>query len=223
MTLWAHVVPFGDSTWTLPLAAAIALALLLAGYRAHAARWLVCFSAGIAMIVAGKLVFDLGGWSLPSIGFYSISGHAMQTTAIYPLLFMMILSAFGTRAARWGFYLGLAAALFMAITLLSGNYHTLSETLAGLVVGGAVVCSYLRWQLSFRPAHLASLVLLPLAAAVLVDMHGTVNPAKAALWQRAAHWLGATEKYTRQIYTDPASGMRLVSVRLRSILSSCSP
>jgi len=217
MTLWAHVIPFGDSTWTLPLAVSIAVALLLGGDRARAIRWLACFGAGIALIVAGKLAFDLGGWCFPSIGFYSISGHAMQTTAIYPLLFMMLFSTVGPQAARWGFLLGLAASMFMAVTLLAGNYHTLSETLAGLAVGAMVVCTYLRWQPSLRPAHLYLLVALPVAVVLLVDMHGTVNPTKAALWQRAAVWLGATELYTRQIYTDPVNGTRRVFVRLRRL------
>ncbi|MGT2512716.1 hypothetical protein [Cupriavidus basilensis] len=134
----------------------------------------------------------------------------MQTTAIYPLLFMLVLSVFGAQAARWGFHLGLAASVFMAVTLLAGNYHTLSETLAGMAVGAMVVCTYLRWQPSLRPAHLSLLVALPVAVVLLVDMHGTVNPTKAALWQRAAVWLGATEQYTRQIYTDPVNGTRRV-------------
>lgn len=218
MTLWVHVIPFGDSTWTLPLVVSIAIALLLGGYRASAFRWLVFFGAGIAMIVVGKLAFDLGGWCLPTVGFYSISGHAMQSTAIYPLLFMMIGSVSGAQIARWGFYLGLAAALFMAMTLVAGGYHTLSETVVGTTVGAAIVCSYARWQPSLRPIHLCSLVVLPLTVALLIDMHDTVDPTKAALWQRAAHWFGVTEQYTRQIYTDPDSGSRRVLVRLRQIL-----
>lgn len=217
MTLWAHVIPFGDSSWTLPLAVSMAIALLLGGDPARAVRWLACFVAGIVVIVAGKLAFDLGGWCWPSLGFYSISGHAMQTTAIYPLLFMMLFSSLGPQATRWGFLLGLAASMFMAIALLAGNYHTLSETLAGMAVGALAVCTYLRWQPSLRPAHLSLLVALPTAVMLLVDMHGTVNPTKVALWQRAAVWLGATEQYTRQIYTDPVSGTRRVSVRLRSL------
>ncbi|MDF3833480.1 phosphatase PAP2 family protein [Cupriavidus basilensis] len=218
MMLWEYVIPFGDSTWTLPLAASIAIVSLLGGYRARALHWLACFGIGLTVIIAGKLAFDLGGWCLPAAGFYSISGHAMQTTAIYPLLFMVIGAVFGERAVRWGFYLGLAAALLMAVTLVAGNYHTLSETVVGMMVGMLVVCSYMRWQPSLRPVHLSLLVVLPLSVALIFDMHDTVNPTKAALWQRAAHWMGATEQYTRQIYTDPVSGMRRISVRLRQIL-----
>ncbi|MBB1634308.1 phosphatase PAP2 family protein [Cupriavidus sp. UME77] len=217
MTLWPLVIPFGDSSWTLPLSASIAIALLLGGNRGLAVRWMACFGAGLAVIVAGKLAFDLGGWCLPALGFYSISGHAMQTTAIYPLLFMLLFSALGPRAARCGFLLGLAASMFMAVTLLAGNYHTLSETLAGMAVGAAVVCTYLRWQPKLRLAQLSLLVALPVAVVLLVDMHSTVNPTKAALWQRAAIWFGATEQYTRQISTDPVSGTRRVAVRVRSL------
>lgn len=218
MTVWAHVIPFGDSTWTLPLAVSMAVALLLRGYPGGAVRWLICFGAGIALIVAGKLVFDLGGWYLPSLGFYSISGHAMQATAIYPLLFMMTLSVFGARAGRWGFYLGLGASAFMAVTLLAGDYHTLFETLAGMAVGAVVVCSYRHWKIMLRPADLSLLAILPLSVALIVDMHGTVNPTKAALWLKVAHWLGANQQYTRQIYTDPKTGLQQVTVRLRDIL-----
>ncbi len=218
MTMWEHVIPFGDSSWTLPLAASIAVTLLLGGHLARAVHWLACLGVGVVVIITGKLAFDLGGWCLPAIGFFSISGHAMQTTAIYPLLFMMIGSGLGEHAARWGFYLGLTASLLMAVALISGNYHTLSETVAGAMVGAAVVSSYYRWYPSLRPAHLSLLVVLSLYVVLFVDIHDAVNPTKTAIWKGVSRWLGASEQYSRRIYFDPASGVRRILVRSRQML-----
>ncbi|MES2007437.1 MAG: phosphatase PAP2 family protein [Pseudomonadota bacterium] len=213
MTLWEHVIPFGDSSRTLPLAASIAVTLLLGGNLARAVHWLACFGVGVVVIIAGKLAFDMGGWCLPALDFFSISGHAMQTTAIYPLLFTMIGSGLGEHVARWGFYLGLMASLFIATALVAGNYHTLSETVAGATVGAAVVCSYFYWRPSLRPEHLSLLVVLSLNVVLFVDIHDVVHPTKAAIWQGVARWLGASDQYSRRIHIDPETGVRQILMR----------
>jgi hypothetical protein len=210
---WIYIIPFGESRLTLPLAASIALFLLLGGYRRQAACWLLSFCAGLLVIVTGKLSFELAGWSLPSLAFYNISGHAMQTTAIYPLLLMLSGSAFGPRYSRLGAYLGLGAAVYMAVTLVTGNYHTLSETLAGMAIGLVVFCPYLRWRPRPRFSFQAWLIALPLCGGVaMLVLYGAANPVKHVLWQHAAHWLSATDRYTRVIYTDPVTGNREVLV-----------
>ncbi len=198
----------------LPLAAAIGLVLFGAGYRLRALAWLASFSVGVLLIGAGKLAFDLGGLHVSALGFYSISGHAMLTTAVYPMLLMLLGASFSERTARYGTVLGFSPVAVISATLIVGNYHTLAETVAGGVIGLCVAWFNLRTPVRLEPRRLAGLLLLmlPLCLAVPTGWHGRARPIKEAMWQGLAHRLGATHWYRRDIVTDPLSGKRHIQL-----------
>ncbi|AMP39959.1 phosphatase PAP2 family protein [Ralstonia solanacearum] len=211
---YSRIVAFGDSTGMLPLAVAIGLMLFGAGYRQRALAWLASFGAGVLLVLAGKIAFDLGGLHVSALGFYSISGHAMLTTAVYPMLLMLLGALFSERAARYGTVLGFAPAAMIAATLIAGNYHTPAETVAGGAVGLFIAWFNLRTPVRLEPRRLGGvvLVMLPLCLAVPVGLHGRARPIKEAMWQGLAHRLGATHWYRRDIKADALNGRQHIEL-----------
>ncbi|XYI34201.1 phosphatase PAP2 family protein [Cupriavidus oxalaticus] len=209
---WSLVIWLGESSWVLPLAAAIALWLAAAGQWLRALRWAATLGAGAALILAGKLAFELGGWSWPAAGLYSISGHAMLTTATYPVLLMLAGGMLGARGARGGWLAGLAVSVVMGVALVAGYYHTLSETLAGAAVGLAVAACNTGAAVPLRLGRAALLLAASAALALMARFPQRVDAARDALQARSAERLGISQQYSRRIHVDPDSGRTVVTV-----------
>lgn len=210
--LWNHYLYFGESRLALPLAAWIAVCLAVAGQGMRALCWTVSFGIGATLVMAAKSAFSYSGWSLPSIGVYSVSGHAMLTAAVYPVLLMLLGSALGRYTGWLGLAAGVALALFMPVVLVTDFHHTVGESLIGLGVGLAVAGMTLwRWQ-PVRLRHAGATVAMLLPLALLFDPRDAVEDMRDALHGRAMQWTGATGEYWRSIDPDPATGRRVVSV-----------
>ncbi|QYY27672.1 MULTISPECIES: membrane protein [Cupriavidus] len=218
---WFLVARFGEASFLFPLAALVAVRLAYQGLWKQAFYWLFTLCAGSAVIVAGKLAFEFGGWSVPAANLYSISGHAMLTACVYPVLLTVLGSIWGERAARTGTRIGIGVAVLAALALIAGHYHTVAETLIGMGVGFIVTWANLRPSrrkvAAVRAPALNSLV-LGLLLVVLVPV--SFYPIRIQLWSRGLDWLGVTERYSRRIGIDPISGATVVTIsvqwRLRS-------
>ncbi|MCY1267409.1 hypothetical protein D9M68_552570 [compost metagenome] len=215
MTPWLPVILLGESKLVVPLATAIAVWLAAAGAWGRALRWLLSLGAGTALIVAGKLAFELLGWSWPAVALYSISGHAMLTTATYPVLLMLVGATHSPRAARKGWMAGLAIAVLMGVVLVVGHFHTLSETLAGAAIGMAVAAANAGLPVRLRPGRAALLLLASAGLAVVADIPGRLDAARDTLQARGAERLGISQQYWRRILVDPDSGQTVVTVLRR--------
>jgi len=217
MSLRSLFISLGDSAVAIPLALCIAFALAAQQQKQQAAWWLLAFGAGVAIIASGKLAFEFFGWSLPSINMYVISGHAMLTAAVYPMLFTTLARPFGTMARMLGLFLGLGLTLLMSIGLVWGRFHTLSETILGALVGLAVAgtCLSTRARLHIGPTAVVALVPLLLVAAA--DIPSPVHAAKQRLWRQIAAELSVSERHIRYIRLDKTTGERVVMIRTRPI------
>ena len=221
MSLHSLFISLGDSAVAIPLALGIALALAAQQQRQQAAWWLIAFGAGVAIIAAGKLAFEFFGWSLPPIDMYVISGHAMLTAAVYPMLFTTLARPFGALARTLGLFLGLGLTLLMSIGLVWGRFHTLSETILGAMVGLVVAGTSLSSsaaRLRIGPTAVVALVpLVPLLLLASADIPSPVHAAKQRLWRHIAAELSVSERYIRYIRLDRTTGERVVMIRTRPI------
>lgn len=210
--LWNHYLYFGESRVALPLVAWVAVCFVVAGQGWRALRWAVSFGVGGALLMAAKFAFSYAGWSLPTIGVYSVSGHAMLTAAVYPVLLMLLGSVLGRQMAWLGLATGVGLALFMPVVLVTDFHHTIGESLVGLGVGFAVAGVTLwRWQpVGFL--HVGATVALLVPVALLFDPRDAVEDLQGALRSRVMLWTGATGEYWRSIDPDPATGRRVISV-----------
>lgn len=214
-----RIIYLADGTMMVPVAFLIAIGLLCGGLWRSAILWLGTLLVGMALIAIEKLAFDFYGWSIATIAFYSISGHAMLAAAVYPML-LCFLGVCVNAGYKW---LGLGAGLFFALVfswlLVSMRYHTLSETVFGAGVGALIAlwnCHRIgKPHFTFRRALVAALPigLMPGVVDGSIDYHSV----KSDLWQCTGDWMGSTTKYYRTVYS--AQGLEesriVVNARLR--------
>src|SRR5690606_20969528 len=161
--------------------------------------------------------FEFFGWSIPDIDMYVISGHAMLTAAVYPMLFATLARPFGPVAKAIGLTLGLGLAGLIGIALVWGRFHTLSETILGALVGLTVAYVGHWSQARLRLGPTAVVTLVPLLLLAAADVPSPVHSTKQRVWQHLATELSVSERHIRYIRLDRATGERTVMVVTRPI------
>lgn len=212
MPFWTYLIVVGDAAVAIPLAVGIALVLMQQRAHARALTWALSFGAAFLTIVLGKVSFDFAGWSVPEIGLYSISGHAMLTTAVYPVLFALLAGDKPPVVRRTAIAAAAVLAVLMAVVLVAGHYHTLSETLLGGMLGAWVAWLNVSRMGATRFVMPYGLIALASLCAVLLAPTGAARAAKDGLWLRTGEWVGITERYVRFIERNPHSGGTRVRV-----------
>jgi membrane-associated phospholipid phosphatase len=198
MQYWQLITRFGEAQILLPAALLAALALLRRPEtRSLALWWIVSLSVALLLTTASKVAFIGWGIGWPELNFTGISGHAMVAAAVYPLL----LGALAAHVPRLDRRVALAAA--GAIALLVGvsrvvlGEHSVSEVLAGLLVGGAASAATLdlaRLQRTvINPA-------IPVAVALWLALMPSLGPASqthSAVTRLSLMLSGHKTPYTR--------------------------
>lgn len=165
---WWVITHMGASSLLLP-----ALVLVLGGLwesdaRTVARAYLMRIVLAVTITVISKCLFFGWGIGIAALDFTGISGHTLLATSILPLLLRGIpwpaMQARGLGAA-----MGWALALAVGISRVMVNAHSVSEVVAGWILGAAVSWPTLR-ALGSRPlTHWAS-KFAPLI--LLLALHG---------------------------------------------------
>jgi membrane-associated phospholipid phosphatase len=174
--LWYSITSLGGAGMTLPLAFAIALWLGLGYTWRMGAGWLLLLGAAIGLVTVTKLAFLGWGVGVRELDFTGVSGHAMLSTAVYPVaLFLMLLPA--RPAVRViGVVLGLAAGIAVGLSRVVLSAHSPSEAVTGCLVGALAALVFVRMAWNAEPGRLSA---LPVAISMLVLavlMHGVHVP-----------------------------------------------
>ena len=161
---WPLVTGFGDGLMLFPVALLFAAWLARrAEGRPLARRWLVLLIGAIVLTSLSKLAFIGWGLGVASLDFTGISGHAMFASAVYPLLAAALAGPadrrrqFAAAAAAYGL------AVLVAVSRVMLDLHSVSEAVAGVLVGGTA--SALALLATRPPRSRAPLLLLPFALA----------------------------------------------------------
>jgi len=164
----------GDSGLATPIAAALALLLASSSTTRRLAR---IFTA--AVLCAACIVFatklGLFGWGdgIDALSFRGPSGHATLSACVWPVVAWLVSSRahLAVRVAAVAF--GFCIALGVAYVLVAYGYHTLSETVAGTLLGGCASAIFLvAAKAACQPP--AGVVVLAILAAIgwLCIQHG---------------------------------------------------
>lgn len=135
---WSALVHLGDPPFTLAAAAAVAAWLLAARAWRLAFWWSALFAAGIGLVAASKIAFLAYGSPMPALNFRTISGHATGVTALAPIVLYLMLPRAGARARVAAIGAGLAIGAAMALLLVNYGQHSVSEAIAGWIMGTLV-------------------------------------------------------------------------------------
>lgn len=169
MIEWNEVTHFGDFTITSLIAMAIAAWLFVEDEKRLALWWSLLFGAGLGIVVATKMAFIGWGIGIRALDFTGFSGHAMRTAAVMPVLFYLILQRTRLPVRAGGVVIGLAFGALVGMSRISVLAHSISEVVAGWLLGAAVSLMFIRIANAspskhvFKPMRIALclLVLLP--------------------------------------------------------------
>lgn len=144
---WQWVSFFGDSTVLLPSAAAVFMVLFLRRpSRQIAWQWGLLFGITGAIVSASKLAFMGWGIGIRELDFTGFSGHTALSTAFWPI-FLWLLCARGSIALRRiAMVMGYLLAGLVGYSRLAIHAHSLSEVIAGLLLGACGSALFLLLQ-----------------------------------------------------------------------------
>jgi len=159
--------------------------------------WLSLVAAAAFITTVTKVAFI--GWGIGSaaLDFTGVSGHAMFSSAVYPLLGAALASSRSLHWQRAEVVAGCALALLIGVSRVVVGAHSPSEVLAGLLLGGAASAVALSFAHTpnarvplLLPIGLAAWLAITPAAAPPSQTHGMVTRLALAL-------SGRTEPHTR--------------------------
>jgi membrane-associated phospholipid phosphatase len=161
--VWRTLSALGDSRWLLPMA----LVLLISLPRADARLkwgWLLAIAVTAGVTLASKVAFMGWGIGIRSVHFTGFSGHAAMSSVVYPVV-GALLAGPAKRARAIGMAIGVLLATAIGWSRIPLHAHSLSEVIAGLMLG--LGCG----TLALHGAHASRrAALIPLAAAVLAGV-----------------------------------------------------
>jgi membrane-associated phospholipid phosphatase len=197
MISWTTITDFGDSAAMLPAAIVIGLWLAIGGAWWRALVWTLVFTLGTSVVVASKIAFIGWGYGIRSLDFTGVSGHSMLATAILSAGFYLAGEELRRGVRLAGVVTGMAGGFLIGISRLELQVHSVSEVVAGCLVGGIVGGLFIGVARHLpRPAVPAiagggALLLL------LVTLHGGKAPAQDWITHLAAALSGQPVPYTR--------------------------
>jgi membrane-associated phospholipid phosphatase len=174
-----RITDLADQAVILPLAATVAAALALAGWRRGALAWCAVIGWILALMLVLKLASAACGHLLPGGELQSPSGHTAAAGAVYGGLLAGLVQRLAGHG-RWTAACAAAAALVVGASRLALGMHTAVDVLVGgaVGVGGAMALTRLAGvpPLGMRLAPVAAAALV-----VIVAFHAFHLVAEAAI------------------------------------------
>lgn len=184
----AFIVYGGDSALMIPAAAGVAIYLLTGCAYRLALIWLFLFCTGLSVVAGSKIAYVGWGMGIDAIDLHGISGHAMRTAAVMPVILYFILGSENHLHRRWMAGLGVACGVCMSVMLVLFDFHSLFEATLGFCTGIFASITFLcvcenygvqkgRWL----PAVFFTLPLIAMWIVHPVDEYRWINKAAVAI------------------------------------------
>lgn len=205
---WALLTRLGESQILLPAFAAI---LAWFRWRLGAARlvgvWGAALVVAVALTTASKVAFLGWGLGYAPWDFAGVSGHAMFSFALWPVIAGALWADAPPARRRWALAAAYALAGVIAWSRLEVQAHSLSEVIAGALLGTAASAASLRWATPPR-SHAPATLMVGLALWLAVTPMGAPpSPTHGWAVRLALALSGHEQPYTReQMHLDHAAG-----------------
>ena len=195
--LWYAITNLGGAGLAVPLALAIAL-WLGAGYSLRmAASWLLMIGVAIGLVTVTKVAFLGWGVGIREVDFTGVSGHAMLSTAVYPVAFFLMLQRARHPWRLVGVVGGLATGVAVGLSRVALDAHSPSEAVAGCVVGALTALAFVRCWWGAQPGQLSAAAVTVSLAAITIALHGVHVPTHRWVTHLALKVSGHGKPYVR--------------------------
>lgn len=196
---WHGFTWLGDSGLLLPVAVLLPLVLLRTpSGRRTALEWCVAFGLGSVLIAASKLAFM--GWGIGSarLNFTGFSGHTAIAASVWSMVFWVAMAGRSPRARTLAVVAGCALGACIGLSRLAIHAHSVSEVVAGLLLGVAIVLGFVFFGRLHAPPRLAWYAIAAcLLAPLAFQVPGTPAPTHGLLEKVAVRLAGIERPYTR--------------------------
>ncbi|KAF0853458.1 phosphatase PAP2 family protein [Pantoea dispersa] len=196
---WRTLTYFGDSMLLIPTAVIIALVLpWKSDNRRTVWYWLLAFGLAGLLVSISKIMFLGFGIGSARYNFTGFSGHSAMSATLWPVMMWLISGRWPTfwRALTIG--IGYLIPLMVGLSRLVIHAHSVSEVLAGLMLGFTLSSAFL---LSQRRTALKGFTVVQVAVAFLIPLllmgHGRVATTQQFLERFSADLAGLEKPFTR--------------------------
>lgn len=200
MFSWIVITNFGSSALLLPFAMAIAVCLVVGRAWRMALLWLVVFLAGVTLVIVSKALFIGWGIGAHAIDFTGASGHAMLSAAIFPTAVYLVLYRRSLSVRMWCTCGAGLIALAVAVSRVVLNAHSVSEAVAGVVLGFLVSISFILLSRRYPDPHLRGRNLLLVFGLLFVVLYGQHLPTQHWIRDVAMSLAGHHRPFIREVW-----------------------
>jgi membrane-associated phospholipid phosphatase len=153
---WATASALGNSKLLIP---AVIVTVVAGRMQAGGKAWLIGIAVMSAIVVASKIAFFGWGIGLQALDFTGFSGHAAIAAAVYPVLLAALARHHWPSVHRVAVGVGILIAVIVCISRVELKAHSISEAIAGGVLGlGVSVFVLSRWH-EMLEVHIAMVTL----------------------------------------------------------------
>lgn len=198
---WAGFTRLGEAQILLPAALAVYgwTVWRAPASRACATRWLACVALAAALTTVTKVAFIGYGIGSATLDFTGLSGHAMFSAAILPVLMRLLTVDQAPARVRRAVAAGYALAALVAVSRVQVGAHSVSEVIGGGLCGGIASALALASWRHLPQFRMPAPVWLGVPAAILLAMHGA-PPSQTHDWvtRLSLRISGRAEPFTRE-------------------------
>jgi membrane-associated phospholipid phosphatase len=194
---WIFMTALGSVGVMGPVALIVAAWLAL-GYRwKYAGAWLALLGAASGLVALSKIAFIGWGIGVRHLDFTGISGHALMSTAVLPVaIFVALLPTRGAVRAI-GVALGLMLGIWVGVSRVVLDAHSVSEVVAGCALGAVVALAFVWIAWRAESGKLAPAPVAASLAVVVVALHGVPVPTQHWITEIALGLSGHERPYVR--------------------------
>lgn len=180
MSFWIPFTKLADTTVMMPLA------FMLAGWLAYTRRWhaavhwSLLFCVALTIVAISKIAYVGWGIGIASLDFKGFSGHAMRAAAVVPVFGYLMLQTRRRTPVLTTLILAFGFGIAIGVSRLILHEHSISEVLAGWLLGAVVSTIFL---VNEKSVHLMPLNRTVIAACTLILIPGLLGkPAPTERW-----------------------------------------
>ena len=196
---WRTLTYFGDSMLLIPTAVIIALVL---PWKSSSQRtvwyWLLAFGLAGLLVSLSKIMFLGFGIGSARFNFTGFSGHSAMSSTLWPVMMWLISGRWSTFWRAVTIAIGYAIPLMVGFSRLVIHAHSVSEVLAGLLLGFTLSSAFL---ISQRSTVLKGFSALQVGVAFLVPLlllgHGRVATTQQFLERLSVKLAGLEKPFKR--------------------------